>query len=102
MPTKKDILHAESALLNEISALIEQGQAQVVSQVNSALTMLFWQVGRRINEFVLEHKRAECGKQIVVTLSRHLSWSHFLALLPLAATKKQQSIKNIEQKKGLM
>jgi len=83
MAKKKDIQPAESTLFNEISTLIEQSQAQVVSQVNSALTMLFWQVGRRINEFVLEYKRAEYGKQIVVTLSRHLSWSHFLALLPL-------------------
>ncbi len=50
MPTKKDILHTESALLNEISALTEQGQAQVVSQVNSALTMLFWQAGRQAHQ----------------------------------------------------
>jgi len=34
--------------------------------------MLFWQVSKRITEFVLEHKRAEYGKQIVVTLSRQL------------------------------
>lgn len=119
MVKKKDILPAESALFNEISTLIDQSQTQVVSQVNSAMTLLFWQVGRRINEFVLEHKRAEYGKQIVVTLSRQLqerygrnfeeknlrrmlqfaeafpepekvvtlsrllSWSHFLVLLPL-------------------
>ncbi len=53
MVKKKDIQSAESALFNEISTLIEQSQAQVVSHVNSALTMLFWKVGRRINEFVL-------------------------------------------------
>jgi hypothetical protein len=47
------------------------------------VTLLFWRVGKRINEFVLNHKRAEYGKQIVVTLSRHLTWSHFLTLFPL-------------------
>jgi predicted nuclease of restriction endonuclease-like (RecB) superfamily len=31
----------------------------------------------------LKNKRANYGKQIVVTLSRQLSWSHFLALIPL-------------------
>jgi predicted nuclease of restriction endonuclease-like (RecB) superfamily len=72
MAKRKDIRPAESALFNEISTLIEQTQAQVVSQINSVLTMLFWQVGRRINAFVLEHKRAEYGKQIVVTLSLQL------------------------------
>ncbi|MBL4755282.1 MAG: hypothetical protein JKY52_17010 [Flavobacteriales bacterium] len=69
---KNDIQLAEAALFNEISTVIEQSQAQVVSQINSALTMLFWQVSKRITEFVLEHKRAEYGKQIVVTLSRQL------------------------------
>ena len=31
----------------------------------------------------MQNKRADYGKQIVVTLSRQLSWSHFLVLLPL-------------------
>ena len=36
---------------------------------------------------VLQNKRAEYGKQIVVTLSRYLSWSHFLVLIPLKNQK---------------
>ncbi|MEZ4777640.1 MAG: PDDEXK nuclease domain-containing protein [Bacteroidia bacterium] len=119
MAKKKDLIQAELALFNELNSLIEQNHALVISQANSVLTQLFWKVGKRINEFVLEHKRAEYGKQIVVTLSRqfterygrnfeeknlrrmlqfaaafpdsgkvvvltqHLSWSHFLAILPL-------------------
>ncbi len=125
MAKKNEIIPNEIGLFNEINSLIEKSQIQLASQVNSTLTLLFWQVGRRINEFVLEHKRAEYGKQIVVTLSRklvikhgrsfeeknlrrmlqfveafpefekvvtlsrHLSWSHFLTLLPLK-TKEQQ------------
>jgi len=72
MTKKIEIQQAETALLNEISNLIEQSRSLVVSHVNSAMTLLFWQVGRRINEFVLVNKRAEYGKQIVVTLSRQL------------------------------
>ncbi len=68
----KDLQHIEIALFNEIANLIEQRKVQVVSQVNSALTLLFWQVGKRINSFVLEHQRAKYGKQIVVTVSRQL------------------------------
>lgn len=56
---------------------------QLVIAANSTLTMLFWQIGKHVNEYVLQHKRAEYGKQIVVTLSRQLSWSHFITLLPL-------------------
>jgi len=63
----------EEVLLNELSQLIEQSQRQVVSQANSTLTMLFWHIGKRINENILQNKRAEYGKQIVVTLARQLT-----------------------------
>ena len=35
--------------------------------------MLFWNVGKRINEDMLQNKRADYGKQIVATLSRQLT-----------------------------
>ena len=106
-------------LLNELITLIENTKRQVVSHANSALTMLFWHVGKQILNHSLQNKRGEYGKQIVVTvsrelverfgknyeeknlrrmiqftekysdfknvvtLSRHLSWSHFLVLIPL-------------------
>lgn len=85
---KKSVILSEEKLLDELSQLIEQSQRQLVSQANSTLVMLFWYIGKRINENILQNKRADYGKQIVVTLSRHLSWSHFLALIPL---KKQEA-----------
>jgi predicted nuclease of restriction endonuclease-like (RecB) superfamily len=45
---------------------------------------------KRANNFDLNNQRAEYGKQIVVTLSRYLSWSHFLAIIPLKTPEKQQ------------
>lgn len=116
MKAKKDI---EYNLFQELSLLIEQSQQQVVAQANSTLTLLFWHVGNRINNNILQNKRADYGKQIVPTLSaqlenaygrnfteknvrriikfaeqfsdveivrtlsRQLSWSHFVELLPL-------------------
>ena len=107
------------SLFTEISTLIDQARVAVVSQANYALTLLFWKIGKRVNEAVLQNQRADYGKQIVVTLarqltekygrnfeeknlrrmlqfaeqfqddeivvtlSRQLSWSHFLALIPL-------------------
>ncbi len=59
-------------LFAEIVTLIENSQHQVVSVVNSSLTMLFWQVGKKVNENILQNKRADYGKQIVSTLSRQL------------------------------
>lgn len=60
------------SLYDELSELIEHSQGQLVSAANSTLTMLFWQIGHRINETILQNKRARYGKQIVVTLSRQL------------------------------
>lgn len=67
------LTNIENDLLNELSQLVEQSQQQVVVQNNSVLTLLFWQIGFRINETILQNKRAEYGKQIVVTLSRQLT-----------------------------
>ncbi|MFH1004249.1 MAG: PDDEXK nuclease domain-containing protein [Bacteroidota bacterium] len=119
MAKSDNIIQSEDRLFQELSQLIEQSKTQLVSYANSTLTTLFWQVGKRINEHILQNKRAEYGKQIVPTLSaqlekaygrnfteknvrrmmrfaeqftdieivvplsRQLSWSHFVELLPL-------------------
>jgi hypothetical protein len=62
----------ETDLLKELSQLVEQSQQQVIVQNNSVLILLFWQIGFRINETILQNKRAEYGKQIVPTLSAQL------------------------------
>jgi hypothetical protein len=67
----KTILHVNDTklLFQDLSLLIEQSRKSVVSHVNNALTMLFWQIGGKINAHVLKHKRARYGEQIVATLS---------------------------------
>jgi predicted nuclease of restriction endonuclease-like (RecB) superfamily len=69
---RKSTVKNKLSLLNELSQLIEESKRQVVVQANSTLTLLFWQVGKRINEEVLRNKRAEYGKQIVSTVSAQL------------------------------
>jgi hypothetical protein len=66
------IIQPDEWLYQELSQLIEQSKAQIVSYANSTLTTLFWQVGKRINEHVLKSQRAEYGKQIVPTVSAQL------------------------------
>lgn len=97
--------------------------------------MFIWNVGKRILTHNLKHKRAEYGKQIVVTvsrelvakygrnyeeknlrrmiqfadkytdfekvvtLSRHLSWSHFLVLIPLKSTDQRDFYGNLASEK---
>ena len=56
------ILQPDAGLFNELSLLIEQSQTRLQSYANSTLTTLFWQVGKRINENILQYKRADYGK----------------------------------------
>jgi predicted nuclease of restriction endonuclease-like (RecB) superfamily len=60
-------------LVGDIKTLITESRQQVAVAVNSAMSMLYWNIGKRINDEVLQNQRAEYGKEIVVTLSRQLS-----------------------------
>ena len=129
--SKLEINTGNTDLISEISLLIEQSQRHIATQANSALTQLFWQIGKRINDEILLNKRADYGKQIVVTLSeklmtrygrsfeeknlrrmlqfseqfedfsivvtlsRQLSWSHFLVLLPIKQAEAKQYYANL-------
>jgi predicted nuclease of restriction endonuclease-like (RecB) superfamily len=59
-------------LLEDLRALIQRTREGVAQAVNSALVLLYWQVGRRIHTAILSEKRAAYGEQIVPTLSAQL------------------------------
>ncbi len=61
-----------SNLVLELSSLIDQSKQQVAKVANSSLTILFWHVGKRIHEEVLNNERAEYGKQIITAVSAQL------------------------------
>ena len=63
---------AAPLLLKDLRRMIEETRQGVAVFVNSTLTMLYWRVGRRINEEILNGERAEYGGAIVSTLSRQL------------------------------
>lgn len=59
-------------LFLDVCQLIESLRTKVANQVNSELTILYWNIGNRINQDILENQRADYGKQIVATLSGQL------------------------------
>ena len=103
----------------DIRQLIETAKAHVVTQVNQALVLTYWQIGKTIKTEVLEEGRAQYGaailkqlaerltreygngfshssltrmvkffdcqpdRDIVVTLSQQLSWSHFVEIIKI-------------------
>lgn len=115
---KKEVTLQES-LITDLRTLINEARNKVALIINTEITLLYWHIGKRINEEVLGNQRAEYGKQIVSTLStqltkeygrgfelrnlrrmmqfaelfpdfqivstlsRQLSWSHFIELLSI-------------------
>lgn len=109
----------QNQLLQDVRSLIEQARGAMAVATNVGMTTLYWRIGKRVNEEVLKGRRAEYGKQIVVSLARQLiveygssygeknlrrmlqfasvfpdeqivvslirqlSWTHFIALIPL-------------------
>lgn len=60
------------SLANEVKTLIEQSKQQVSVAVNATMSMLYWQIGLRINQDILQNQRAEYGKRVVSALSLQL------------------------------
>ncbi len=56
----------------ELSQLIELSKIEVAITANITVTLLFWHEGSRINNHILQNKRADYGKQIVSTVSAQL------------------------------
>ena len=95
-------LNTDQSMVVDIRTLIDQSRQQVAVTVNSAITTLYWQIGKRINDEILRNKRADYGKQIVSTLSRQLTaeygkgWSsrHLHHCLRFAETFPEEQIVN--------
>jgi len=113
-----NLVSKEIQLIDNLKSIIIESKNSAIVNVNSILTMMYWEIGNTINQEILKNSRAEYGKSIVSTVSqqlqadfgkgfeeknlrrmiqfasifekenvasvsRHLSWTHFLVLLPL-------------------
>ena len=59
-------------IAKDIRLLIENSKQEIALSVNATMSLMYWQVGKKINQEVLLNERATYGKQIVVSLSRQL------------------------------
>lgn len=141
MPIKKKkapVEVAQQQLFTDVQQLIEVAKSSVSQTVNAGLTMLYWNIGKRINEEVLQNERAAYGKQIIASLSkqlvaeyggsykeknlrrivqfykifpdfeivaslmRQLSWTHFTLLLPISNDLQRTfTLKCVKLKNGM-
>lgn len=66
-------LAVKPELFSDIQTLITQAKQQAAVAVNASLTMMYWQIGQRINQELIKGERAEYGKQIVANLAQQLT-----------------------------
>ena len=64
---------APGPLLDDLRALIRQTREGVAQAVNSALVLLYWQVGHRIRTDILREQRAAYREEVVSTLAGELT-----------------------------
>ncbi len=69
----EDSLQNNKSIFADIKSFIDYSKYQVAVTVNSTISMLYWQIGKRINQEVLLEKRAEYGKHVVELLAQQLT-----------------------------
>jgi predicted nuclease of restriction endonuclease-like (RecB) superfamily len=68
----KNNLPTSDYLVDELKQLINNARQVVSVTVNVQLTLLYWNIGNKINLEILKDQRAEYGKEIVATVSQQL------------------------------
>ena len=63
-------------LYNDVSKLVQDARLRVAVNTNQTLTLMYWQIGARINSDLMDGERAAYGKQIVSQLATQLQ-QHF-------------------------
>lgn len=66
-------LQSNKFLLIEIKGLIEESKRQLAIEVNTSMSLLYWNIGNRIHRETLKNNRAGYGDRIVKTLSAQLT-----------------------------
>ena len=60
-------------LLSDIVLLIDSSRKKVATTINAELTLLYWNIGKQINDNILKNKRADYGRQVLAGLSKELT-----------------------------
>ena len=71
--TKQPAMSATNTLYDDLKTIVKKSKQEIAVGVNATMSMMYWQIGRRINNEVLDNKRAEYGKQILHSLSLQLT-----------------------------
>ena len=60
-------------LLRDLRLLIAEAKQSVAVAVNATMSLLYWRMGKRLNDEVLQGKRAGYGEELVIGISKELT-----------------------------
>ena len=69
----KSVYNFNAVLLDSIVGMIDNSRQNVAKTVNQELTLLYWNIGKNINEDILNNNRADYGKKVIPFLSEELT-----------------------------
>ena len=69
----KNVSNFNAVLLDSIAGMIDNSRQNVAKTVNQELTLLYWNIGKNINEDILNNNRADYGKKVIPFLSEELT-----------------------------
>ncbi|MEA2029466.1 MAG: DUF1016 N-terminal domain-containing protein [Campylobacterota bacterium] len=95
----------KSSLFKDIKNLIEQSKRDVATQVNTALSIMYWSIGKKINDDILQNRRGDYGKEVLSTLSKQLqkeygkgySYSSLSRMMKFANIFKERNVATLSQ-----
>jgi len=71
-----DLTQPSDLLFQEIRQLIDAAKQRAAVAINAELTLLYWQVAKRIQSEVLQGQCAEYGKQVLLKLTPALTQAY--------------------------
>ncbi|MBC7439308.1 MAG: DUF1016 domain-containing protein [Flavobacterium sp.] len=69
----ESVYNFNAVLLDSIVGMIDNSRQNVAKIVNQELTLLYWNIGKSINEDILNNNRADYGKKVIPFLSEELT-----------------------------
>lgn len=63
-------------LFGQITQLIDSTSGYVAKAINKGMVLLYWQIGRTIQEEVVKHEKAEYGEHLVKNLGEQLTLTY--------------------------
>lgn len=73
MPKEIQVHALIQEIFEQIVPYIEKARTKVAFVLNSEITLLYWRMGREMEEYILVGERAAYGKQIISSLAKQVS-----------------------------